>query len=283
MQNYKLILVLSLLLILKTGALAQPQQIVRVAPGYATVIICPAPPELVTVGNMDLFSVQSAGNYVLVKPLVDKGSTNMFIKAGSESYNLLVQITNKPDLEVRLPSSHDELQQLIPGNSETESEQDDETIKRKAALSRRKSLSKMQPQVLASVATLFKIENRYTYSVNNSKVILAVDHMKQIKDKLFLICTIVNNSNIPYDVGYVRFKLIDYARSYVIGRKKLKESEMEPTNEYFNSTIKPRSSGRLLFVFDKHGFSHRSTISIKCDEENGRRDLSLEVPGSMVQ
>jgi len=269
MRNLKLVLAFWLLLCSTTGSVAQPQQIVRVTPGYATVIVCPAPPDLVTVGNMDLFSVQSAGNYVLVKPLVDKGSTNMFIKAGSESYNLLIQITNKPDLEVRLPSSQDQLQQLIPSNRENESKQ--------------KSLSKLQPQVLSAVATLFKVENRYTYSVNNSKVIFAVDHMKQIKDKLFLICTIINNSNIPYDVGLVRFKLIDYARSYLIGRKRLKEAEMEPTNEYFNSTIKPHSSGRLLFVFDKHGFSHRSTLNIKCNEINGRRDLTLEVPGSVVQ
>jgi hypothetical protein len=39
----------------------------------------------------------------------------------------------------------------------------------------------------------------------------------------------------------------------------------------------------MLFVFDKQGFSDKSTIEIKCDEENGRRVLTLTVPGSYVE
>lgn len=268
------------------GASAQQQQVVRVAPGFATVIVCPVPPDLVTVGNVDAFSIQSAGNYVLIKPLTNKGTTNMFIKAGAESFNLLIQIADTPDLEVRLTSKQDPLKQLIPDDQATDDERtkdNSESIKKRAAASRRQSLSSLNPKALELLANLFKSTNRYTYSVNNSKIIFAVDHLKQIKDKLFIICTIVNNSNIPYDVGYVRFKLIDYARSYVFWKRKLKETEMEPTNEYYNATIKPHTSGRLLFVFDKHGFSNRSTLQIKCNEENGRRDLVLEMPGAIIE
>ena len=107
--------------------------------------------------------------------------------------------------------------------------------------------------------------------------------MKQIRDKLFVVATVINNSNIPYDVGYVRFKVIDYARSYLFWKKKTKERELEPSNEYFNPNIKPNSSGRLLFIFDKLGFSHRNALNIKCNEENGRRELELEIPGSMIE
>ncbi len=105
----------------------------------------------------------------------------------------------------------------------------------------------------------------------------------RIKDKFFLLVTIVNDSNIPYDVGYVRFKLVDYKRNFLFGKKKLKEMEMEPSNVYYNPRIPPHSSGRLLFVFDKHGFSEQNTLSIKCSEENGRRDLEIEVPGSIME
>jgi hypothetical protein len=42
-------------------------RVVRVKPGFATVIVCPMPPELVSVGNPQQFTVQNSGNYLLVK------------------------------------------------------------------------------------------------------------------------------------------------------------------------------------------------------------------------
>ncbi len=265
---------------------AQTNQIVRVAPNFATVIVCPAPPDLVTVGNVDAFSVQTTGNFVLVKPLINKGTTNMFIKAGSESFNLLIQISDKPDLEVRLVSQQKPLQELFPDSQSKENERDKndrEVVRKRAAASRRQSLSSLDPKALGLLTNLFKSTQRYAYSVNNSGVVFAVDHMKQIKDKLFIICTVINNSNIQYDVGYVRFQMIDYQRSYLLWKKKLKETELEPVNEYYNTTIKPHSFGRLLFVFNKLGYSSRSSLNIKCSEENGRRELVLEVPGTMIE
>ena len=65
-------------------------RIVRVKPGFATVVVCPANPDLVTAGNLDDFHIQSAGNYVLVKPLVREGTTNLFITVGNQTFNLLL-------------------------------------------------------------------------------------------------------------------------------------------------------------------------------------------------
>jgi hypothetical protein len=286
--NKKIVIFIVLVILVApfSNLLSQSNQVVRVAPGFATVIVCPVPPELVTVGNVDAFSVQTTGNYVLIKPLISKGTTNMFIKAGSESFNLLIQVTDKPDLEVRLVSKQNSLQELFPNNQSKGNEnsgEDSEALRKRAAEARRQSLSSLNPKALGLLASLFKSTDRYTYSVNNSKVVFAVDHMKQIKDKLFLICTIINNSNIPYDVGYVRFQMVDYQQNYVLWRKKLKETELEPVNEYYNPTIKPHSFGRLLFVFDKLGYSSQSILEIKCIEENGLRNLELELPGSRVE
>ena len=287
-MNKKIVIFIVLVILVApfSNLLSQSNQVVRVAPGFATVIVCPVPPELVTVGNVDAFSVQTTGNYVLIKPLISKGTTNMFIKAGSESFNLLIQVTDKPDLEVRLVSKQNSLQELFPNNQSKGNEnssEDSEALRKRAAEARRQSLSSLNPKALGLLASLFKSTDRYTYSVNNSKVVFAVDHMKQIKDKLFLICTIINNSNIPYDVGYVRFQMVDYQQNYVLWRKKLKETELEPVNEYYNPTIKPHSFGRLLFVFDKLGYSSQSILEIKCIEENGLRNLELELPGSRVE
>ncbi|MCU0644773.1 MAG: DUF4138 domain-containing protein [bacterium] len=285
-MNRKLFFLFGILFFSAAALTAQPKQTVRVTPGFATVIVCPVAPELVTVGNLDAFSIQTAGNYILVKPLMTRGTTNMFIKAGSDSYNLLLQIADNPDLEVRLSSSQDLLEQIEPGksNSEIDGQKDkNETALKKASVSRRQPLTSLNRKAVSALSSLFKTQNRYTYSVNNSKVIFAIDHIKQIRDKFFVIATIVNNSNIPYDVGYVRFSLIDYTRSYVFWKKKLKETEIEPTNEFYNTPVNAHSSGRLLFIFDKHGFSENSTFNVKCNEESGRRDLILEVPGAMIK
>jgi len=274
------------------GLNAQAQQrVIRVKPGFATVIVCPAPPELVSVGNSQDFTVQNSGNYILVKPTVSSGSTNMFIKAGMDSYNLVLQVSNSPDLEIRLmPTAQSRTLPVAPGNGTppkgTASEERDPAAvlsTKNGAAPKPRDLAEISPKARSILASYFKTPRRYTYSVKNSDVILALDHMVQIEDRLYMICTLVNNSKIPYDIGYIGFKLIDQNRSMIVFKKKTKETEIEPVREYYNSNIKPDISGRLLFVFDKQGFSDKSTIEIKCTEESGRRDLVLTVPGSYVE
>jgi hypothetical protein len=274
-------------LLIWSSSEARQQKVVRVKPGFATVIVCPVPPELVSVGNSQQFTVQNSGNYILVKPLVNSGSTNMFIKAGMESYNLVLQVSATPDLEVRLlptrqgapsqPASPPEKGAKSGGRNHMDSPT------KNGASPKGKALEEISPKTRSILSSYLKTPRRYTYSVKNSNVILALDHMVQIEDKLYMICTIVNDSKIPYDIGFVRFKLIDHNRSFLLLKKKIKETELEPVREVYNPAIKPGASGRLLFVFDKQGFSHKSTIEIKCSEESGRRDLVLNVPGSYVE
>ncbi len=273
-------------LVLPGGGVAQGQRIVKVSPGFATVVVCPAPPELVTVGNMDDFSVQSAGNYVLIKPLVGQGTTNMFIKAGKETYNMILQIADSPDVEVRLdaPAPVELLAKsdpaALPGsNGHSEDDWQDDLLPRRQT----RTASEIPPEVRVLLDTRFKPDDRYTHSVASSGVIFAIDHMKQMRDRLFVIGTIVNHSSIPYDIGLVQFTLIDYHRSYLFWRKKLREQDIEPAREYFTSPILPGTSGRLLFIFEKYGYPRDSTLRIKCSEESGRRDLLLEVPGAMIE
>lgn len=276
------------LLIMGVSARAQ-QRTVKVKPGFATVIVCPVPPELVSVGNSQSFTVQNSGNYILVKPNVSSGSTNMFIKAGMDSYNLVLQVADSPDLEIRLlPTAPARPSPVAPAD-ETKSNGSKNggastgSASPKNGASKAKALEEISPKARSIISSYFKTPRRYTYSVKNSSVILALDHMVQIEDKLYMICSVVNNSKIPYDIGYVRFKFVDYNRALGLFRKKVKETEIEPVREFYNTAVKPNSTGRLLFVFDKQGFSDKSTIEIKCNEESGRRDLLLSVPGSYVR
>lgn len=274
-------------LLVAARAETRQQKVVRVKPGYATVIVCPTPPELVTVGNSQQFTVQNSGNYVLVKPLVSSGSTNLFIKAGMNTYNLVLQVSATPDLEIRLlPTAPNPSLPATPApdKSATDGARNhvDLNSKNGAAL-KGKEFESISPKARTVLSSYLKTPRRYTHSVKNSNVILALDHMVQIEDKLYMICTIVNNSKIPYDIGFVGFKVIDQNRSLLVFKKKVKETEIEPVGDFYSPSIKPNTSGRMLFVFKKEGLSDKSTVEIKCNEESGRRVLTLTVPGSYVE
>lgn len=267
-----------------SSGLAQPQRVIRVKPGFATIIQCPTDPELVTLGNPDQFSVQTTGNYVLVKPLVTQGTTNMFIKAGIDTYNLLLQVAGTPDLEVTLVS------QAPPASSEPAShpngvtaKSDGEVANTSATSPSSREIVGLSPKAKNILSSYLKTSRPYTYSVVNSKVTFAVDHLTMIDERLYVICTLQNNSSIPYDIGYVRFRLMEYASSYLFFKKKIKEEEFEPIQEKFATRVKPNDSTRMLFVFEKHGFTDNSELEIKCNEENGRRDLLLRLPGKFVE
>ncbi len=265
-------------------ATAQQPSIVRVKPGFATVIVCPMQPDLVTVGSPENFSAQSAGNFVLVKPLVNSGSTNMFIKAGADSYNLVLQVSDKPDLEIRLQST---ARPTAPAHAQNgkagEAHEDAEEPAPKNSTLRIKDLASLSPKTRTMLGNYLRTPRPYTYSIVNSDVVFAVDHMTMIDNKLHVIATVLNNSKITYDIGYVRFKLIERASSYIFFSKQIKAEEIEPVQEVFNARVLPNQSTRLLFVFDKVGLSDKSTLEIKCSEESGRRDLTVNVPGSFIE
>lgn len=273
------------ILLIASAAPAQAPSTVRVKPGFATIIVCPAPPELVTVGNPEQFSTQSTSNYILVKPLVNQGSTNMFIKSGADSYNLLLQVSAQPDLEVRLqPAAPPPANPAAEGkNGKSHVEADEAVPPSKSPAPKTTRLKNLSPKTKNLLTSYLKTPRPYTYSVVNSGVTFAVDHMTMIEEKLFVICTLVNDSRIPYDIGFVRFRLVENARSMLLFKKKVKEEELEPLQEAYTARVEPNGSTRMMFVFDKHGFSDRSDIEIKCSEESGRRDLAIKVPGSFVE
>lgn len=270
-----------------TAGQAQQQRVVRVTPGFATVIMCPAEPELVTIGDSQSFTVQNSGRFLLVKPVTRAGSTNMFIKSAGESFHLILQVSERPDLEVRLASATPPAPVAGPpaGSTTTAGSGSNggDQASSEVRLTARKSLGQVLQTARSVLPPYLRTPRRYTYSVKESGVVLALDYMVQIEDKLFVLCTIVNNSNIPYDIGYVRFKLIDVAPSFIFFSKKIKETELEPIREAYQANVKPKSSSRLLFIFEKHGFTDNSRLEIKCIEESGHRDLTLEVPGSYVE
>ncbi len=272
--------------ILFTVAMAQEQKprTVRVKPGFATVIACPEQPELVTVGSPEKFSVQSTGSFVLIKPLVGTGSTNMFIKSGVDTYNLVLLISDAPDLEVRLqPSAPPPANGGLPTEKPGVASNGTSSAAAAHGAMKTKDLETLSPKVRAVLSGYMKTPRPYAYSTVNSGVIFGVDHMAMIENRLHVLCTLINNSAIAYDVGFVRFKVVEKAKSMLVFSKRLKEAEIEPARDFFNAHVPPQGSTRLLFVFDKVGLTDRSEIEISCSEESGRRTLALAVPSSFVE
>jgi len=271
----------ALFLLITAVALAQKNSTVHVKPGYATVIVCPAQPDLVTVGSPEKFSVQSTGTFVLVKPLVNAGATNMFIKSGNDSYNLVLQVSETADLEVRLqPLSPPPADGAVPATPVAANGAGHSAM---PSGMKTKDMEALSPKARATLSGYLKTPRPYAYSVVNSGVVLAVDHVAMIENRLHVLCTLVNNSRIAYDVGFVRFKVIEKAKSLLVFSKRVKEEEIEPAQDFFNGHVLPNGSTRLLFVFNKLGLADSSEIEISCSEESGRRTLTVAVPASFVE
>ena len=285
MRTKAICLAIAIVLAAAASSSAQQQRVVHLKPGFATVIVAPTAPELVTIGNSKHFTVQNSGNYIVVKPVVSSGSTNMFIKAGGDSYNLVLVVSEKPDLEVRLMPSTG----LLPKASQQSISQATRKVwkangkARNGKSTKRRKLQGISRKAMAILPSYLKTPRPYTYSVKNSGITLAVDYMVQVDDKLYMICTLINESSIPYDIGFVGFKIIERKSSYIFFQKTVKESELEPISEFYKPRLKPGSATRLLFVFDKLGFKDESIVRIKCIEESGNRDLVLELPASFVE
>lgn len=274
----------ALLILAAACAFAQKPNTVRVKPGYATVIVCPVQPELVTVGSPEKFSVQSTGSYVLVKPVVNSGSTNLFIKAGTDSYSLVLQVSDAPDLEIRLPPASPPAANSPLPTAKTGTATNGTSHESAAhGAMKTKDLEALSPKVRSVLSGYMKTPQPYAYSVANSGVIFAVDHIAMIDNRMHVLCSLVNNSRIAYDVGFVRFKLVEKAKSMLFFSKRVKEEEIEPASDFYNAHVVPGGSTRLLFVFDKLGLSDRSEIEISCSEESGRRTLALAVPAAFVK
>jgi len=67
--------------------------VIRVSPGYSTLIELPQKPKKVIVGNQNHFQVEFTGNRVAIKPLSNIGKTNLFILTNDDRFNFTLIIT----------------------------------------------------------------------------------------------------------------------------------------------------------------------------------------------
>src|SRR3989338_1845789 len=66
--------------------------VIKVSPGYSTLIELDSPPKKIVLGNQENFQVEFTGNRVAIKPLIAIGKANLFILTAYDRYNFTLLI-----------------------------------------------------------------------------------------------------------------------------------------------------------------------------------------------
>ena len=87
------------------------------------------------------------------------------------------------------------------------------------------------------------------------------------KDLLFLHVSLMNTSNVPFDVDFIRFRIVD---KKVARRTAQQETVIEPVRTYSNLThIEGHSSGHMVYAFGKITIPDDKFLEVEIYEKDG--------------
>jgi len=117
--------------------------------------------------------------------------------------------------------------------------------------------------------------NRVTHD-KNSKMKSALGCIAISGNTLFYKIRLSNRSNISYDIDFIRFYVRDLTRAK---RTVTQEQEIYPVGSYGLDTpgIEGKSSGTLVFAFNKFPITRDKALFVEVYEKNGGRHLYLKV------
>jgi conjugative transposon TraN protein len=94
-------------------------------------------------------------------------------------------------------------------------------------------------------------------------------------DLLYFHTEVKNSSNVPFDVDFVRWKIVD---KKVAKRTAIQETVIEPVRAFhFVTKIQGRSSERTVFVMNKFTIPDDKKLVVELFEKNGGRHQSFTV------
>jgi conjugative transposon TraN protein len=113
------------------------------------------------------------------------------------------------------------------------------------------------------------------------KIYLALNNIFVHEDKLYFVISIGNQSNINYD--------IDFLRMYVANKKKLKRSSIqeEVKDPVFTFNWIPEINAKtkdhfMVLVFDKFTIPDNKKLVFELYEKNGGRNISFDVTRDLI-
>lgn len=95
------------------------------------------------------------------------------------------------------------------------------------------------------------------------------------KDLLFLHVSLMNSSNVPFDVDFIRFRIVD---KKVARRTAQQETIIEPVRTYSNLThIEGHSSGHMVYAFGKITIPDDKFLEVEIYEKDGSRHQRFHI------
>ena len=94
-------------------------------------------------------------------------------------------------------------------------------------------------------------------------------------DLLFLHISLANASNVPFDVDFIRFRIVD---KKVAKRTAQQETTIEPVRTYSALTrIEGQSSGRMVYAFGKITIPDDKFLEVEIYEKDGSRHQRFHI------
>ena len=95
------------------------------------------------------------------------------------------------------------------------------------------------------------------------------------RDLLFLHISLANASNVPFDVDFIRFRIVD---KKVAKRTAQQETTIEPVRTYSALTrIEGQSSGRMVYAFSKITIPDDKFLEVEIYEKDGSRHQRFHI------
>ena len=95
------------------------------------------------------------------------------------------------------------------------------------------------------------------------------------RDLLFLHISLANASNVPFDVDFIRFRIVD---KKVAKRTAQQETTIEPVRTYSALTrIEGQSSGRMVYAFGKITIPNDKFLEVEIYEKDGSRHQRFHI------
>lgn len=130
-------------------------------------------------------------------------------------------------------------------------------------------LSEKEMQSLSE--TILKKESKHKRKVEKNKVSLILNNVFVVNDHYFFDITIVNQSNIAFNIDQIRFKIED---EKVTKATNFQQIETAPKYQY-NHAVDFTKSYRNVFVFEKFTFPNDKIFTIELAEKqvSGRAEV----------
>ena len=229
-------------------------------------ILFPSEVRYVDLGSTDIIAGKADGveNVVRVKAAVRDfpGETNFSVITGDGSfYSFLVSYKEEPE------ALNINMDRWFPAGSSTG-----------GSAVRLTELCEEDPSVIASLMyTVHRLDRRDLKHIGcrqfGMQALLKGIYVH--KDLLFLHISLVNSSHVPFDIDFVRFKVVD---KKVAKRTAQQETYLEPVRTLNDlRRIEGKSKGRVVYAFQKVVIPDDKLIEVEIYEKGGGRHQRFHI------